>query len=427
MYDWANSAFITTVVAAVFPIYYAQVAAAPLAPDDAAFWFSAATTVALAVIAVLSPVLGAMADYAAIKKPLLAVFLAIGVVATGAMFFIYRGDWVLALVLFMLGNIGVYGTFTFYDSLLPHIAREGEMDRVSTAGYAIGYLGGGLLLAINLAWIQKPAWFGIPDTGTAVRLSFLSVAVWWLLFSIPLFRSVPEPPLAAEAAPPSLGESISGAFVRLRITLGELRRFRHAFLMLLAFLIYNDGIGTVIRMATLYATQIGIASGDLILALLIVQFVGIPFAFLFGTLADRIGAKRAIFFSLVVYVAITTLGYFMKYAWHFYVLAILVGTVQGGSQALSRSLFASMIPKAKSSEFFGFFSVSDKFAGILGPLVFAIAIKGFGSIHSAILSVIVFFAIGAWLLTKVDVEEGVRIATAASSPSVPAPSSPARP
>jgi UMF1 family MFS transporter len=415
MYDWANSAFITTVVAAVFPIYYAQVAAAPLSPDEGAFWFSAATTVALAMIAVLSPVLGAMADYAAVKKRMLAVFLGIGVVATAAMFFIYRGDWVLALALFMLGNIGVYGTFTFYDSLLPHIARGDELDRVSTAGYAVGYLGGGLLLAINLAWIQKPAWFGIPDTGTAVRLSFLSVAVWWLLFSIPLFRRVPEPPLADTATRPSLGEAVGAAFLRLRLTFRELRRFKHAFLMLLAFLIYNDGIGTIIRMATLYATQIGIASGDLILALLIVQFVGVPCAFAFGGLAARVGAKRAIFLSLIVYTVITVLGFFMSSAWHFYVLAILVGTVQGGSQALSRSVFASMIPKDKSSEFFGFFSVSDKFAGILGPLLFAIAIKFFGSIRSAILSVILFFVVGAWLLTKVNVEEGERIARLAEA------------
>jgi UMF1 family MFS transporter len=415
MYDWANSAFITTVVAAVFPIYYAQVAAAPLSPDEGAFWFSAATTVALAMIAVLSPVLGAMADYAAVKKRMLAVFLGIGVVATAAMFFIYRGDWVLALALFMLGNIGVYGTFTFYDSLLPHIARGDELDRVSTAGYAVGYLGGGLLLAINLAWIQKPAWFGIPDTGTAVRLSFLSVAVWWLLFSIPLFRRVPEPPLADTATRPSLGEAVGAAFLRLRLTFRELRRFKHAFLMLLAFLIYNDGIGTIIRMATLYATQIGIASGDLILALLIVQFVGVPCAFAFGSLAARVGAKRAIFLSLIVYTVITVLGFFMSSAWHFYVLAILVGTVQGGSQALSRSVFASMIPKDKSSEFFGFFSVSDKFAGILGPLLFAIAIKFFGSIRSAILSVILFFVVGAWLLTKVNVEEGERIARLAEA------------
>jgi len=369
----------------------------------------------LAMIAVLSPVLGAMADYAAVKKRMLAVFLGIGVVATAAMFFIYRGDWVLALALFMLGNIGVYGTFTFYDSLLPHIARGDELDRVSTAGYAVGYLGGGLLLAINLAWIQKPAWFGIPDTGTAVRLSFLSVAVWWLLFSIPLFRRVPEPPLADTATRPSLGEAVSAAFLRLRLTFRELRRFKHAFLMLLAFLIYNDGIGTIIRMATLYATQIGIASGDLILALLIVQFVGVPCAFAFGSLAARVGAKRAIFLSLIVYTVITVLGFFMSSAWHFYVLAILVGTVQGGSQALSRSVFASMIPKDKSSEFFGFFSVSDKFAGILGPLLFAIAIKFFGSIRSAILSVILFFVVGAWLLTKVNVEEGERIARLAEA------------
>jgi UMF1 family MFS transporter len=417
MYDWANSAFVTTVVAAVFPIYYAQVAAAPLTPDDAAFFFSAATTVALAIIAVLSPILGAMADYAAVKKPMLAVFLAIGVIATAAMFFIYRGDWVLALALFMLGNIGLFGTFTFYDSLLPHIARDDELDRVSTAGYAIGYLGGGLLLALNLAWIQKPAWFGIPDAGAAVRLSFLSVAIWWLIFSMPLFRRVPEPPLASAdlTKRPSLGEAVGVAFVRLGLTLRELSRFRHAFLMLLAFLIYNDGIGTIIRMATLYATQIGIASGDLILALLIVQFVGIPFSFAFGSLAARIGTKRAIFLALIVYIAITMLGFFMSKAWHFYALAILVGTVQGGSQALSRSLFASMIPKDKSSEFFGFFSVSDKFAGILGPLFFAISIKLFGSIRSAILSVILFFAVGAWLLTKVDVEEGERAARLADA------------
>jgi UMF1 family MFS transporter len=432
MYDWANSAFMTTVVAAVFPIYFANVAAATLDKDTATFRFSVATTIALALIAVISPVLGALADYTASKKKQLALFMIIGVAATAGMGFIQRGDWALALGLFMIGNIGIYGSFTFYDSLLPHIASGEEFDRVSTAGYALGYLGGGLLLAVNLAWIQKPEWFGIPDAGVAVRLSFVSVAAWWLLFSIPLFRGVPEPPAATRAAgttaPASFLQAVGRSISELRHTLSELRRFKQAFLMLLAFLIYNDGIGTMIRMASIYASSIGIASAHLIAALMIVQFVGIPFSFIFGRLADRIGAKRAIFLSLVVYTVISVLGYFMTSALHFYVLASLVGTVQGGSQALSRSLFARMVPKDKSSEFFGFFSVFEKFAGIFGPMVFALSIALLGSSRSAILSVIVFFAVGGLLLSKVDIAEGERAAREAeslTSPSSPAPSSPA--
>jgi UMF1 family MFS transporter len=434
MYDWANSAFMTTVVAAVFPIYYSSVAAATLDGNTATFRFSVATTIALALIAFVSPVLGALADYTASKKKLLALFMIIGVTATAGMGFIYRGDWVLALVLFMIGNIGIYGSFTFYDSLLPHIATGEEFDRVSTAGYALGYLGGGLLLAVNLAWIQKPEWFGLPDAGVAVRLSFVSVAVWWLLFSIPLFRRVPEPPASAAriartaaraGATPSFAQALATSFSELRGTLSELRRFKQAFLMLLAFLIYNDGIGTMIRMASIYATQIGIASSHLIAALMIVQFVGIPFSFLFGRLAARLGAKRAIFLSLVVYTVISILGYFMKTALHFYVLAFLVGTVQGGSQALSRSLFAQMVPKDKSSEFFGFFSVFEKFAGIFGPMVFALSIALLGSSRAAILSVIVFFVVGALVLSRVDIEEGERVARAAEQEAlVPTPQLP---
>lgn len=431
MYDWANSAFITTVVAAVFPIYYAQVAASGLDPDTATFRFSVATTIALACIALMAPVLGALADYTASKKRLLALFMMIGVSATACMSLIQQGDWLLALVLFMIGNIGVYGSFSFYDSLLPHIARQDELDRVSTAGYAIGYLGGGLLLAVNLAWIQMPHTFGLANSGVGVRLSFVSVAVWWLVFSIPLFRRVPEPPAtltrrSGGAAPQSFGTALAASLADLLHTLRELRRFKHAFLMLLAFLLYNDGIGTIIRMASIYATQLGIPSSHLIGALMIVQFTGIPFSFLFGRLAARIGAKRAIFLALAVYTAISILGFFMKTALHFYVLAFLVGTVQGGSQALSRSLFAQMVPRDRSSEFFGFFSVSDKAAGILGPLLFALSIALLGSYRSAILSVIVFFVAGAFVLAKVDIAEGQRAARAAEPrPTSPAPSSPA--
>jgi UMF1 family MFS transporter len=415
LYDWANSAFWTTIVAAVFPIYFARVAASGLPPAVATARFAAATTFAMVAIALLSPILGAMADYAGLKMKMLAAFTGLGVAATGAMYFIGRGDWKLAILLFVLGNIGVTGSLVFYESLLPHVAREEERDMVASAGFALGYLGGGLLLAVNLLWIQKPGLFGIADEATASRLSFLSVALWWLGFSIPLFRRVREPERRLEEDEVEGESALLVAFSRLRETFGELKTYRHAFLMLLAFLIYNDGILTIIRMATSYGTEIGLEQGVLISALLLTQIVGIPFAFLFGWLAKRITAKRAILLSLAVYVGISVVGFRMTTASDFYLLAILVGMVQGGSQALSRSLFSNIIPAHKSAEFFAFFGVFDKFAGIFGPALFAVTIMATGSSRNAVLSIIVFFVVGAILLSRVDVEEGRRAAREAES------------
>ncbi len=406
-YDWANSAFMTTVVAAVFPIYYAKVAADGLGDATATFRFGIATTIALTAIAVLSPILGALADATGGKKRLLAAFAGIGIAATAGLALVGRGDWGLALALFMLGNIGIYGSMTFYDALLPHIAKPEELDRVSTAGYALGYLGGGVLLAINLAWIQQPAWFGFADAGAATRAAFVSVAVWWALFSIPLLRRVPEPAVDPAAA---AGASFRTAFVRLTHTLRELRRYRHAFTMLVAFMLYNDGIGTIIRMATLYGTQVGIDQGSLIGALLLVQFIGVPAAFLFGAVASKVGAKPAILGALVLYTVISVLAFRMTTARDFMILAALVGLVQGGSQALSRSVFASLIPKDRTAEFFGFFAVFEKFAGIFGPLLFSAAVALTQSSRAAILSVILFFVAGGALLVTVDIEEGRRAA-----------------
>jgi UMF1 family MFS transporter len=428
MYDWAASAAQTTIMVAVFPIYFVKVAGAELPASGATQRLAAVNTLALVVIALLSPILGAISDYRGIKKRLLAGFMFLGVAAVGGMFFIRRGEIDLASALFMVALIGAAGSFVFYEALLPHIAPPDEIDRVSSAGYAVGYIGGGLLLALNLAWIQKPAWFGLPSgPGLAetqatlpVRLAFVSVAVWWLVFSLPLFRRVPEPPPRLEPDE-HLGKSPTKmAFVRMAETFRELRGYRQAFLMLSAFLIYNDGIQTIIRMATAYGTELGIGQNSLIAAILLVQFIGFPCTFLFGMLAGRIGAKRAIFLGLVAYAAISVLGYFMKNATHFYVLAGLVGMVQGGTQALSRSLFASMIPPHKSGEFFGFFSVFEKFAGIFGPLIFAGTIAATGSSRNAILSVIGFFALGAALLWKVDVEEGQQAARQAGQAVVPA-------
>jgi UMF1 family MFS transporter len=415
LYDWANSAFWTTIVAAVFPIYFSRVAASDLPPTVATARFAAATTLAMVLIAVLSPVLGAMADYAGLKMKILGAFLGLGVAATAAMYFVGRGDWELALVLFVLGNIGVTGSLVFYESLLPHIAREEERDMLASAGFALGYVGGGLLLALNLLWIQKPGLFGIADEAAASRLSFLSVALWWLGFSIPLFRRVREPERRLEEDETGGESPLRVAFTRLGETFRELRIYRQAFLMLSAFLIYNDGILTIIRMATSYGTEVGLDQGVLISALLLTQFVGIPFAFLFGWLAKRITAKRAILLALAVYAGIGIVGYRMRTASDFYLLAILVGMVQGGSQALSRSLFSTIIPAHKSAEFFAFFGVFDKFAGIFGPALFALTITATGSSRDAVLSVIAFFVVGGMLLSLVDVEEGRRVAREAEA------------
>ena len=429
MYDWAASAMQTTVMVAVFPIYFVKVAGAGLVGGGATQRLATVNTIALVLIALASPVLGAVSDYGGNKKWFIAGFMAVGAGAVAGLFFVHTGDLTLASWLFVLALIGVAGSFVFYEALLPHIARGRELDRVSTAGYALGYVGGGLLLALNLAWIQKPAWFGLPagpglDESAATlpaRLAFLSVAVWWLVFSIPLFRRVPEPPARLEPDEQRGQSPIRMAFVRLGETFRELRGYRQAFLMLLAFLIYNDGIQTIIKMATAYGTELGIDQSALIGAILLVQFVGIPCSFLFGMLAGRIGAKRALFLGLLAYTAISILGYYMKTAAHFYILAGLVGMVQGGTQALSRSLFASMIPQHKSGEFFGFFSVFEKFAGIFGPLIFAGTIAATGSSRNAILSVIGFFAVGAAILALVDLDAGRRQALAADAAARPAP------
>ena len=415
MYDLANSAYQTTIIAAVFPIYYNRVVAADLPGAEATSRFAWATTVAILIVAIVAPLLGAIADYAAMKKRLLAVFLAIGATASAAMFWIERGDWQLALGLFVIGNVGVAGSIVFYESLLPHLVPEDQLDRVSSAGYAIGYLGGGVLLAINLLMITNPGMFGIADAGVATRLTFVTVAIWWVVFAIPLFRQVPEPIRQIEADERPGTNLVLTGWRRLVETFHELRRYREAFVMLLAFLLYNDGIQTMIRMATTYGSEIGLPENAMITALLMTQFIGVPCAFAFGAVADRIGAKVAVFFGLAVYAVITVLGYYMSTAAHFFVLATLVGMVQGGTQALSRSLFASMIPRHKSSEFFAFFSVFERYAGVLGPAVFAWVVSRSGSGRNAILSVLVFFVLGALILAFVNVDAGRRAARAADA------------
>lgn len=408
MYDWANSAFATTIMAAVLPVYYASVAGSTLPGNLATVYWAYTTSISLLVAAVLSPILGAIADYRGIKKRFLAIFMLIGVAGTALLFFVRTGDWLQASLYFVIGELGFAGSLVFYDSLLPHIARPEELDQVSSRGYAMGYLGGGLLLAINLAMIMlAPSEL----TELMTRLSFLSVALWWFVFSIPVLRLVSEPPrrtLTGESG----RSAISVSFTRLAHTFRDIRRYRDLFLFLIAFWLYNDGIGTIIKMATIYGAEIGIGQTTLIGTLLMVQFVGIPFTFLFGWLAKRIGTKPSIYLALLVYTVICIVGYFMSQEWHFWALGVAVATVQGGSQALSRGLFSRLVPKSKSAEFFGFFSVSEKFAGIIGPFIFGLVGQLVGNSRLAIVSLIVFFAVGATILSRVNVEEGTRVAEA---------------
>ncbi len=418
-YDWANSAFATTVMAAIFPPFYRSIAVgAGLGEADATAYWGYTTAIALALAAVLAPVLGAVSDHTGGKKRFLSVFAGLGVVATLAFVFIGSDTWRLASGLFIAANLGFAAANIFYESLLPHIAPPNRIDRVSTQGYALGYVGGGLLLGINLLWYLKPQLFGFPNTTFALKACFVSVGVWWALFSIPLLRNVPEPPLAGAGIvrrPRDGGPNPALAgLARLRETLRDIRRYRQLMLFLVAFWFYNDGIGTIVKMATAYGDEIGIGLSDMMIALLITQFVGIPCSILLGRVAERIRAKRTILLTLCVYGVITVGGYFMRTTWHFYLLALLVGTVQGGAQALSRSLFAVMVPRHKSAEFFGFYSTSAKMAGIAGPLLFGVVSQITGTSRLSIVSLVVFFIVGGILLLKVDVDAGRRAAESSS-------------
>jgi MFS-type transporter involved in bile tolerance (Atg22 family) len=635
LYDWANSAFATTILAAVLPVYYSQVAGETLPSEAVAtqYW-TIGLSVALFFVAVLSPILGTISDLRRGKKPLLAISAGVGIVATGLLAFVGSGDWLLASVLFVFGRVGFGAANVFYDALLPHVARPEDQDRVSSLGYALGYVGGGLLLAINVVMIF------VLGNEAGARWSFLSVAVWWAVFTIPVLRRVPEPPAAT--APVTAG-ALRASFSRLRNTLGHVRRYRELFKFLVAFLIYNDGIGTIIGVAVIYGAELGFGATELILALLLVQFVGIPFTLIFGripgggdtglgrraaalffvaysmvalpivgtvaaralpddmvgrpgpdtatedgflgqgeygaadlafdggwavrteqelgsgarrdyafadgpgdtatfryhgreveitysrgpdhgkfgivvdgrvvlddgeplkvnafnpeprfeeqvivdageagyhtlllvvleetdpastgttvgiggvevleptrtsdlgsvlglllfvelvgaALAVTIGAgllrpvaaamttKRTVLLALAVYTVISVWGFFLDTVVEFWFLAWMVAIVQGASQALSRSLYASMSPASMSGEFFGFFSIMEKASAILGPLVFAGAVLAFGSSRPAVLGLVAFFVVGGYLLGRVDVDEGRRVAAAADRSGAP--------
>ena len=408
MYDWANSTFATTIAAAVLPVYYSTVASKNLQPHEATSNWAFTTTIALVLVALLGPILGAMADFSGAKKRFMSIFVVVGVTGTALLYLVKSGDWFMASVFYIIGSIGFAGANVFYDSLLPHIAHEDEIDQVSSRGYAMGYAGGGILLAVNLVMIMFS-----PDhlTELMTRLSFLTVSIWWLVFTIPLWRNVKEPPRRILASEKGFNP-VKASFSRLSNTFKEIKKYKELTKFIVAFWLYNNGIGTIIFMATIYGTELGFSSTTTIGTLLMVQFVAIPFAFLFGWLAKKIGTKRSILLSLLIYTLIAIGGYFLYKEIHFWLLGFAVATVQGGSQALSRSLFGRMMPKSKSAEFYSFFSVSEKIAGTVGPLLFGVVSRLMGGSRLSIISLIIFFILGGLLLWQVKEKEGIEIADA---------------
>ncbi len=408
LYDWANSAFAVTIMAGFFPVFFKQYWSAGASATESTLHLGTANSIASLVVVILAPLLGSLADQGGAKKRLLLLFTLLGILATATLYSVGKGEWQSALALYVLATIGFSGGIVFYDALLVDVAAGRRLDFVSGLGYACGYLGGGLLFAFSVLLTLYPGWFGLPDAASAVRWSFLLVAGWWALFSIPLFLMVREPP----APSPGTGLLQSGraALRQLGGTLRELRRMRVVALFLLSYWLYIDGVDTIIKMAVDYGMALGFDSGDLMLALLLTQFVGFPAALLFGLLGERIGAKRGIYIAIGVYFGVVIWASRMESAWEFYALAVVIGLVQGGIQSLSRSFYARIIPADKAGEFFGFYNMLGRFAAIFGPLLMGWVGVLSGSPRLSILAVALLFALGLLLLLFVDEEEGQRMA-----------------
>jgi UMF1 family MFS transporter len=423
LYDWANSAFATTVMAGFFPLFFKQYWSHGTDVNLSTAQLGLGNSVASLLVALLAPVLGAVADRGSAKKRFLLAFAGLGTLATASLYLVAQGDWAVAVFVYALGIAGFSGSLVFYDALLPGVAPPGRIDFVSSLGYALGYLGGGMLFLLNVVMTLKPQMFGLPDAATAIRLSFIAVALWWGGFTLFIAAWVPEGlPVSHQDSGAS---TLAAGFRQLAGTLRKVRDLKTVFLFLLAYWFYIDGVDTIIRMAVDYGLSLGFESNDLIIALLITQFVGFPAALIFGKLGERWGARKSIYLAIAVYMGVTVWGTVMTHRLEFYVMAVVIGLVQGGIQALSRSFYSRLIPASQPAEFFGFYNMLGKFATILGPALMggvglivrrllmpesptAEQLVGIGQIASrwSIASILVLFMLGAVLLYFVDEKKG---------------------
>ncbi len=422
LYDWANSAYFTTVISGFFPIFFKEFWSYGANVNVSTARLGLANALGSLIVALMAPILGAVADKSDSRKKFLIVFAYLGVLMSASLFLVEKGAWMLATFCYCIGTIGVSSANIFYDALLPSVAEKDRIHYVSSLGYSMGYLGGGLLFLLNVLMTLHPSWFGLPDAATAIRWSFLSVALWWGGFTIITILWVP--PGKGDKSTNSIIEIIRISFSEVMTTLRYIRRLRMVFLFLLAYWLYIDGVDTIIRMAVDYGMSLGFASTDLIVALLIVQFVGFPAALVFGKLGQKWGARKSIFLAIGAYMGVTIYGAFMSQKFDFYILAVVIGLFQGGIQALSRSYYAGLIPAGREAEFYGFYNMLGKFAAILGPGLMGIVgltarrllmpatptpeqMAAVGRLASrfSIGSILILFAIGALLFYFVDEEK----------------------
>ncbi len=402
-YDWANSAFATTVMAGFFPIFFSSYWSAAHSAQQSTFYLGLANSLEAVLVAILAPILGSIADKGSYKKQFLIFFTFLGCVMTIGLWFVQAGMWPLAVMFYILATVGFSGSLIFYDALLPAVASPKKVDFVSSLGYGFGYIGGGTLFLVNVLMYLNPSWFGLADEVVAIKAAFVSVGIWWAVFTIPLIVFVKEPRFThAKRSTRAIRDGLR----QFAITFRAIRDLKVVGMFLLAYWFYIDGVDTIIRMAVDYGTAIGFPASSLIVALLITQFVAFPSAIAYNLLGKRLGVKRALLVAIAAYCLIAVLGYFMSEVWHFYALACMIGLFQGGIQALSRSYYTRLIPTEFSAEFFGFYNMLGKFAAIIGPVLIGIVTITTGSNRLGILSITILFLTGGILLKKVNEEEG---------------------
>ena len=396
LYDWANSAFATTVMAGFFPIFFKSYWASDLSDAESTFAIGSINSLVGLLIAFSAPILGAFADAGDSKRKFLFSFIFLGVIATGYLFFIPESSWKLAVIFYGIGVIGFSGGNIFYDSLLVTVSKEKERNRVSALGFSLGYLGGGILFLLNVVMFLYPNWFGLEDQIEAVLWSFLLVAVWWFIFSLPIYLNVKEP--RQNSNNKKINTIIADAFGNLLNTARSIKKFKSAVIFLLAYFLYMDGVDTIIRMATSYGSDIGLSATSMIQALLLTQFIGFPATLVFGYYADKFGYKYSLSFAIIVYIFVVLFSAQMDTALEFYLVASVVGLVQGGVQAISRSFFSTLIPENKAAEFFGFYNFIGKSSVFLGPFMVSGIALITGSPSYGILSLLILFIPGLILL-----------------------------
>ena len=406
LYDWANSAFATTVMAGFFPLFFKSFWAADLSPAESTAVIGTTNSLAGLFIMLLAPILGAYSDLGKLKKKFLAFFALLGVLSTGYLYFIPQGDWVIAASLYALAVIGFSGGNIFYDSLIVSVSKQDQRHKVSSLGFSMGYLGGGLLFVVNVLMYLNPAWFGLSSQSEAILWSFLSVAIWWAVFSLPLFMSVEEK--SNTEISKGLFENITEAFKAVASTLREIKKHKRVAIFLIAYWLYIDGVDTIVRMAIAYGSDIGLDASSMITALLLTQFVGFPATLVFGIYADKIGFKKILTIGISIYILVTFYAYYMSTALEFYILAGTVGLVQGGVQAISRSFFSTIIPVNKEAQFFGFYNLVGKSAVFLGPVLVSWVALIFGNPRFGILSLLFLLVPGLVLLWMVPDKELTR-------------------